>query len=69
MKIVHIEEENLQILLVAREISMKFSWKMQLTILKVTKKQGHFFEKYVFGKTTGRGGRGGLKMNPSPTAF
>ena len=50
MKIVKIDEENLQIFQTTRGISMKFSGKMCLMIiLKIKKKSGPLSGKYSFG--------------------
>ena len=59
MKIVNIEGENLHIIWTTWEISMKFSGKIRLMILKVTKKQVsaslwkiHFWENHSGGRST-----------------
>ena len=52
MKIVNIEEKNLDIFWMSWEISMKFSRKMwHMIILKVSKTHA-FSEKHIFGKMT-----------------
>ena len=72
LKIANIARENLHIFWTTCGISIELSGKMWLMItLKVTKNQGFtlpLFTRWIFEKTTGKGGEGS-NWPPSPSSF